>query len=115
LTKQLVNLLEQEKSTDQIREAHRVALDLKEGDERRICLGTNFLVVFRKTLPDPVSVDILRRCPDHDQRFQIYDWLELVGMIFDLDLPDDPPGPNILDLPNSSEVKFKPTPNALMR
>jgi hypothetical protein len=110
---ELVNLLEQDESMDQIREAFRAALKLRDGDEMKICLKTNFQLIFRKTPLNAVSVDIVRRCTEHDARFLINEGFELVGRIFDLESADDPPGPNILDLPNSNEVKFKPPLNAM--
>jgi hypothetical protein len=96
---------------DRIREAYHVALKLEDGDEVHICLGANLLVVFRKTPLDSASVDIVRKCADHNPRFHIHHGFEFVGSIFDLESPDDPPGPNILDLPNSNEVKFKSIAN----
>ena len=105
LTKQVINQLAQDKSVDQIRKAYVATLELK--DEAQLCvfIETNLLAVLRK-LGDSVSVDILRKCPDHNQRLHIHDMFELVGTIFDLDAPDYP-RLNILDPPNSIGVTFK--------
>jgi len=105
LTKQVIDQLAQDNSVDQIRKAYVATLELE--DEAQLCvfIQTNLLAVFHK-VRNSVSIDILRKCPDHNQRFHVHDMFELVGTIFDPDAPDYP-GLNVLDLPNSIGVRFR--------